>query len=73
MQGHETDGITTIDMPMNPIAYIETAKYIPVFCMFAVFDDNCETVPDGSLKIKLSTETKVTIRKHFSEGSCSYI
>lgn len=65
MQENETGEITVIDMPVNAIAHIDPAKHIPVFCMFAVFDDNCEITSEGSLKIKLPAETKATIREHF--------
>lgn len=65
MQEYETGKITSINMPVNAITHIEPAKHIPVFCMFAVFDDNCETTPDGSFRLKLSEETKTTIREHF--------
>ncbi len=68
MQEYETGKITLINMPVNAIAHIEPAKHIPVFCMFAVFDDNCETAPDGSLRIKLPAETKATIREHFPKA-----
>lgn len=65
IQEWKTGETITIDIPMNSVAYIEPAKYIPVFCMFAVFEDNCETTSDGSLRIMLSEETKATIRGHF--------
>lgn len=68
MQEYGTGNITVMNMPVNTIAHIEPAKYIPVFCMFAVYDDNCEITPDGSLRIKLPAETKVTIREHFPKA-----
>lgn len=68
MQDYETGKIAVINVPVNAIAHIEPAKHIPVFCLFAVFDDNCEITPDGSPRIKLSAETKATIREHFPKA-----
>lgn len=68
MQEHETGKITVINTPVNALAHIEPAERIPVFCMFAVCDDNCETDPDGTLSIRLSEKTIVTIREHFPKA-----
>lgn len=55
-------GELSFELPMNAklVARIEPAKHMPVFCMFAVRDDEC----DGK-NIKLSTESKDTIKDHF--------
>ena len=68
IQEYETGEIAVIERPINVIAHIEPAKHIPVFCMFSVFDDNCEITSDGTLKIKLTAETKATIREHFPKA-----
>lgn len=49
----------------NGLVRYEPAKHIPVFCLFAVYENDCCENNDGSLKIKLSDKTKQTIREHF--------
>ncbi len=43
----------------------EPAKKIPVFCLFAVYEDDCIHEVNGDLKINLSEEKKAKIREHF--------
>ena len=43
----------------------EPAKKIPVFCMFAVYEEDCIYQNNGKLKINLSEEKKTKIREHF--------
>lgn len=43
----------------------DPAKKIPVFCLFAVYEDDCITDANGDLQIKLSEEKKAKIRQHF--------
>ena len=40
----------------------EPAEQIPVFCLFSVFEKDCATNSDGSLRISLSDEVKETIK-----------
>lgn len=49
----------------NGLVRIEPAEKIPVFCMFAVYEDDCKMDNDGNVVISLSEEKKQTIRKHF--------
>lgn len=46
----------------------EPAEQIPVFCLFSVFEKDCVTNSDGSLRISLSDEVKETIKKHFPKA-----
>ena len=49
----------------NVILRVEPAEKMPVFCMFAVYNDDCMTNDDGKVVINLSEEKKQTIREHF--------
>lgn len=49
----------------NSLFRYDAAKHIPVFCMFAVREQDCYLDDNGKLRIKLSDETKQTIREHF--------
>ena len=57
--------LTQINNQTRCIARVAPAKEMPVFCLFAVFDEDCELGEDGKIRIKLSQETKNTIRTHF--------
>lgn len=43
----------------------EPAKRIPVFCLFAVYEDDCIRSDNGDLVINLTEEKKSKIREHF--------
>lgn len=43
----------------------DPAKKIPVFCLFAVYEDDCIYDVNGNLQINLSEDKKAKIRKHF--------
>lgn len=47
----------------------EPAERIPVFCLFAVYEDDCTTECDDGIAIKLSDEIKQTIRDHFPKAN----
>lgn len=47
------------------LVHYEPAEEIPVFCLFAVYDEDCVTENDGTIKISLSEGIKQTIREHF--------
>lgn len=46
----------------------EPAERIPVFCLFAVYEDDCVAGCDDGTKIKLSDEVQKTIREHFPKA-----
>ena len=42
-----------------------TSREMPVFCMFAVYEDDCKVDITGASIINLSDDKKQTIREHF--------
>ncbi len=56
--------ITTIGKS-EVLVHAEPASKIPVFCLFAVHQDDCIVNGNGVMKINLSEEKKKTIRDHF--------
>ncbi len=48
--------------------HFESIEKIPIFCMFAVFDSDCENRADGTTIIRLSEETKTCIHSHFPKA-----
>lgn len=54
-----------MDNPIRCVARIGTVEDMPVFCLFAVMDKDCELDDDGKIRIRLSQETKDTIKTHF--------
>lgn len=65
MQELGTENVTFFNLPSTALVHYESAKNIPVFCMFSVFDTDCEIDADGSEKIKLSDKIKCCIKEHF--------
>ena len=65
IQAHGTNETTIINMNANVLVHFEPAKKIPVFCLFAVYDDDCVLTESGDTVISLSEETQKTIREHF--------
>lgn len=65
LQEHDTNNTTLINMKANVFLHYNTAKNIPVFCMFTVYDSDCFQDNMGKYSICLSKETKAIIRKHF--------
>lgn len=49
----------------NTLFNIDSVEKIPVFCMFAVYEDDCKVNDAGTLIINLSEDKKQTIREHF--------
>lgn len=49
----------------NTLFNIDSVEKIPVFCMFAVYEDDCKVNDTGTLIINLSEDKKQTIREHF--------
>lgn len=52
----------------NGLVRIEPAERMPVFCLFAVYEDDCIEKPNGEILISLSEEKKKTIRGHFPKA-----
>ena len=49
----------------NGLMRVEPAEKMPVFCMFAVYEEDCKIDNDGTVSINLSDDKKQTIRDHF--------
>ena len=56
---------TFINSKKVGILQYEPADQIPVFCLFSVYEDDCNKNVDGTLSISLSDESKMIIREHF--------
>ena len=65
MQAHGTNETTIFNMNANVLVHFESAKKIPVFCLFTVYDDDCVVNANGDTVITLSKEKQKTIREHF--------
>ena len=65
---HGTNSTTVIDMKSNGLVHIEPAEHMPVFCMFAVGENDCRVDGKGDLIIELSEKAKQTIREHFPKA-----
>lgn len=50
---------------VNGLVRVEPAERMPVFCMFAVYEEDCNINDNGEMEINLSEEKKQTIREHF--------
>lgn len=68
MQAHDSGDITTINMKSNVLVHIEPAKHIPVFCLFSVYEEDCELDETGQYFIALSPEKQKTIKEHFPKA-----
>lgn len=62
---HGTSKATVFSGKANALVHFEPAEHIPVFCMFTVFDHDCNISKNGELSIALSNKVKATIRSHF--------
>lgn len=62
------DGIITTAGKSNVLVHAESAAEIPVFCLFAVYKDDCVIDDKGDFQICLSEEKKQTIQEHFPEA-----
>lgn len=65
MQDPDTKEIIAECGKANGLVRIEPAEKMPVFCMFAVFEEDCKSDEDGNLIINLSDDKKQTIKEHF--------
>ena len=64
MQHPDTKEVIAECGKANGLVRVEPAKKMPVFCMFAVYEDDCK-VDNGNVIINLSDNKKQTIREHF--------
>ena len=65
MQHPDTKEVIAKCGKANGLVRIEPAEKMPVFCMFAVYEDDCKVDITGASIINLSDDKKQTIREHF--------
>lgn len=65
MQHPDTKEVITECGKANGLVRMEPAEKMPVFCMFAVYENDCKVDDAGNLIINLSNDKKKTIREHF--------
>lgn len=67
---YETHELAAVfqDMDVRVVFRYPDADPIPVFCLFAVTNDNCKIDENGEYKIALSEKTKAAIRNHFPKA-----
>lgn len=65
MQAYGSNDIATFNMNANVLVHYDPAKLIPVFCLFAVYDEDCIADEEGNVTIHLSDLKQKTIREHF--------
>lgn len=68
MKDFETDKIIFSFGKSVGLVHYEPAEKIPVFCLFAVYEDDCILGKDGLFHISLSAEKETIIRKHFPKA-----
>lgn len=69
MQSHDTGSITSFKMSTNILIHFEPAKYMPIFCLFSVYEEDCVIDKNGQYKINLSEEKKEMIKEHFPKAN----
>lgn len=65
MQHPDTNEIVAEIGKANGLVRVEPAEKMPVFCLFAVYEEDCKLDDNGNLVISLSEDKKQTIREHF--------
>ena len=65
MQHPDTKEVIAEFGKANGLVRVEPAEKMPVFCMFAVYEEDCKADEDGNIVINLSDDKKQTIREHF--------
>ena len=65
MQDPDTHEVVAEFGKSNGLVRVEPAEKMPVFCMFAVYEDDCKANDNGDIEINLSEDKKQTIREHF--------
>ena len=66
---HEDNSLIAEAGSCKGLLRIEPAKNIPVFCLFAVFEEDCSYDSDGNIIINLSDQTKKIITEHFPKAN----
>jgi predicted SprT family Zn-dependent metalloprotease len=65
IQSHDDNSDVARIGRFNGLVRYEPAKKIPVFCLFAILNNECYIDIDGNLKFNLADRTKQVIREHF--------
>ena len=65
MQHPDTKEVIMECGKVNGLVGVESAEKMPVFCMFAVYEEDCKADGNGNIIINLSGDKKQTIREHF--------
>lgn len=73
MQHLDTNEVIAEFGKAKGLVRIEPAEKMPIFCMFAVYEDDCKMDNNGKVVISLSEEKKHTIRKHFPNADAVVI
>lgn len=68
LRNSETNEIVAEFGNVNALMRVDPAKRIPVFCLFAVYEEDCIKNADDKYEISLSEEKKQTIRDHFPDA-----
>ena len=65
MQHPDTKEVIAEFGKANGLMRVEPAEKMPLFCMFAVYEEDCKVDEHGNTIINLSSNEKKTIREHF--------
>lgn len=65
MRDYGSNETVAINTPSNVLVHNEPAEHIPIFCLFTVYDNDCELDMDGHYTIRLSKDKQETIKEHF--------
>lgn len=65
MQHPDTKEVIAEFRKANDLMRVELAEKMQVFCMFAVYEEDCKVDEHGNTFINLSSNEKKTIREHF--------
>lgn len=69
LYSHENDQLVFSAGMSNMLVHYVPADFIPVFCLFAVFERDCKEDDNGIPRINLSDTTKKVIREHFPNAN----
>lgn len=65
MQHPDTKEVIAEFRKANDLMRVDLAEKMQVFCMFAVYEEDCKVDEHGNTIINLSSDEKKTIREHF--------
>ncbi len=63
---HRSDNTLLINANANGLIHIEPAKHMPVYCVFAVGENQCTIDKSGELIFHFSDDMKRMIKEHFA-------